>query len=307
MKNGFLKIESILFRICFLVCPFLATRVARFSRAVFSPNLNERTILKAGLGLKCLDGKMVDSPALSISLHLPFSVKLSLDDYTQASAFYTGLPPICSTLMEHADEDSLFFDIGANIGLVSLAMGKVLSSSSIHSIEINPLLFKKLQRTVKLNCPGVHTHQIGISDQSGKRQLAIVSNDSGSGSLDSSRFKNNHFWHGQRIDPSLIDVVTTTFDSWVEGRFCSQINTANSLLFKIDVEGHELCVLSGMRNSLKSFKGKRLFFIVKAENCNINSVRCFFADMGFIEHRPCWNPLLENFPHHTDLVFKRPS
>jgi hypothetical protein len=29
--------------------------------------------------------------------------------------------------------------------------------------------------------------------------------------------------------------------------------------------------------------------------------------MGFIEHRPCWNPLLENFPHHTDLVFKRPS
>jgi len=241
---------------------------------------------------------------MQMSIVLPIQTELVLSDYIQATSFYSGLPPICATLIEHADPRALFFDIGANIGLVSLAVSRVLPASSIYAFEVNPETFSKLKSNFNANCPGAHAHQIGISDQSGSMRLSVISNDSGSSTLELQRFDHISYCHGQKISPKMTEVKVVTFDSWAAQELqISHTGTNEKFLFKIDVEGHELKALIGMKDFLKHNHEKEMLFVVECENKNITDVREFFVMNGFKEHRPCWNSSLEIFPHHTDLVF----
>jgi FkbM family methyltransferase len=305
MKNQLLKVFSFILRQIFVCLPGATPIVAKFSKAVFSPFLNENITLLSGLGLQSLQSKPVKTQSMQITVVLPIRTKLVLSDYTQATSFYSGLPPICATLIEHADPRSLFFDIGANIGLVSLAVSQILPASSIHAFEVNPDTFLKLKSNFNTNCPGAHAHQIGISDQSGSMRLSMISNDSGSSTLDASRFQKSKSWHGQKITPSFIDVKTITFDSWATGACAHQIENASHLLFKIDVEGFEKHVLAGMHGFLSTHRKHNFLIIIESENSNMEFVHDFFKRLEFVEHKPCWNTQLETFPHHTDLVFKR--
>jgi FkbM family methyltransferase len=305
MKKKLLKVFSFILRQIFVALPGITPFVAKFSKAVFSPFLNENITLLSGLGLQSLQSKPVKTQAMQLTIVLPIRSKLILSDYTQASSFYSGLPPICATLIEHAEPRSLFFDIGANIGLVSLAVSQVLPASSIHAFEVNPETFSKLISNFNTNCLGAHAHQIGLSNQTGPMRLSMISNDSGSSTLDTSRFQKTKFWHGQKTTPSFIDVKTMTFDSWATGTCAYQIENASHLLFKIDVEGFEKNVLEGMHGFLSTRKKHNFLIIIETENTNREFVHDFFKRLDFVEHKPCWNTKLETFPHHTDLVFKR--
>lgn len=304
MKNKLFKIFSFILR-QFLICfPSATPSLANFLKSVFSPFFNEKITLPSGLGLPLLQDKILKTNSMHVHIVLPIQTELVISDYIQASSFYSGLPPICATLIEHAHPRALFFDIGANIGLVSLAVSKVLPASSIHAFEVNPETFSKLESNFNTNCSGAHAHQIGISDQSGSMRLSVISNDSGSSTLELQRFEQNSYCHGQKISAKMTEVKVVTFDSWAAQELqISHTLTIKKFLFKIDVEGHELKALIGMKDFLKRNHEKEMLFVVECENKNIADVREFFVINGFKEHRPCWNLSLEVFPHHTDLVF----
>lgn len=305
MKKCVVDFLTFVLKQVFICLPSQAPNIAKFAQTVFSSYLNEKITLPSGLGLQSLQSKPIETRFLQITMLLPIRTQLTLSDYTQAASLYSGLPPICATLIEHVDSGSLFFDIGANIGLVSLALNQVLPASSIHAFEVNPETFLKLKSNFNANCPGANAHQIGISDQFSIMRLSVISNDSGSSTLDTSRFQKSKLWHGQKITPSFIDVETMTFDSWAAGAWSHEIQKASRLLFKIDVEGFEKKVLEGMRSFLLKNINHHFLIVIESENNNIDFIRDFFNRLEFLEHKPCWNTKLEANPHHTDLVFKR--
>lgn len=148
MKNkclGLLDFLHFLLRISFCLFPWMATPILSFSRRFFSSAFNERVFLGAGLGLKRLQNHCIEVSSVRVDLCLPMQVRLSLADYFQSSVFFSGLPPLCTTLIENVRQNSLFFDIGANIGLVSIALSRFLPHDSIFAFEINPDTFFELE------------------------------------------------------------------------------------------------------------------------------------------------------------------
>lgn len=280
--------------------------VARAARAVFSDRANNNVTVPALTGQRQLEGYRVAAGSLSVTFAVPARLKLNLADYTQSAIYFTGLPPLCATLMEHAQPDSYFFDIGANVGLVSVAVGNVVEGGRIHAFEANPDTCALLRENLDTNCPGAFAHGIALSDRAGKLELAVAPNDSGSSSLQAERFAGTARWHGQEFVARRVEVETVTFSSWARAHLGERWADAASALFKIDTEGHELPVLAGMSEALADTRA-RLLFIVEAESANIAAVTEFFLARGFSAHRPCWNPQLQESPHHTDLVFKRPA
>lgn len=286
------------------VVPFVAPKFAKLARALCSIRCNDRFAVPATLGLRRLSYYPVSTKFLAVNLSIPANVQLSLNDYTQASSYFGGLPPLCVTLMEHATNRSLFFDIGANVGLVSIALAKVLPAAGIHAFEANAYVYHALKENLGKNCPAAQAHHTAVSDKCGVLVLNTIHNDSGSGSFDATRFVSKGKWHGQRIRPAKIKVPTITLCEFVRSSLKDQWDCADKILIKIDVEGHELHVMRGM-GALFSGNRKSSLCVVESSNENISSVTEMFVAWGFEVHRPCWNADLSTFPHHTDLVFKR--
>jgi FkbM family methyltransferase len=135
--------------------------------------------------------------------------------------------------MEHASEDALFLDIGANIGLVSAAMGKVLKARAIHSFEPNPNTFNILKHNIQANCRGAFAHCVALSDSDTTLQMSVIENDAGSSSVQESRFEQNGLVHGQRIHPKIVQIPATRLDTWVEKNLAKEWELADSILIKI--------------------------------------------------------------------------
>jgi FkbM family methyltransferase len=231
-----------------------------------------------------------------------FGIKAQIDlnDYSQLSAFIGGIPPISLTFLEHATDRSAFIDIGANLGLVSAAVATRLPATSIFAIEANPSTARKLKDLFNRNCPTAFIFNVGFSSTPGSLPMKIVPHDSGSCSFDSARFEGKSNWHNIDFEAQEVPIPVTTFDRWfAENKLVAY--SFDRFLIKIDVEGHELQVLKGMHDFLKS--SHRALIICEASNANLASARKLLCDSGYSERRPCWNPNLEEQHHHTDVVF----
>ena len=206
-------------------------------------------------------------------------------------------------------KDGDILDIGANIGYTSSVFATVLKpGSKIHAFEPDKISFQLLQETVRRkNLSGAieAVHQaVGSSDGSLK------------------------FWHNERhsadhrvvteqfssscTDGSQISTVpVTTVDTFVKTR-----NVQNISFIKIDVQGYELAVCQGMRNSLEQFpqaivcleyspdalrelgfepskvldffraRSYHLFILTREGHCLLaedNSLEAFLKDQGYLD------------------------
>ena len=65
-------------------------------------------------------------------------------------------------------ENSIYIDIGANIGTTSLAANAVFKEISIHSFEANPTTFKILQSNIRLNkAENIITYSLALGSVNG--------------------------------------------------------------------------------------------------------------------------------------------
>ena len=142
-----------------------------------------------------------------------------------------------------------FFDIGANVGIISLAVAKI--GVEVHAFEPVPKNIESLRNNFSLN-PGLVVTVWPIAlvsnsefDKSDFLDLFIPEGNSGATSsmLD---------WNLGKSAPKKIRVQTITLDELVFRNLAK--NLTGLLVIKIDVEGMEHSVLSGATKVIELFE-----------------------------------------------------
>jgi FkbM family methyltransferase len=171
-----------------------------------------------------------------------------------------------NNLLKHfdlKDPNGVFLDIGANAGKYSVMLGNKFTGSKIYSFEPNPTTFGILSKNIALNnlASKVSLFNIGLSDSE-----SILSFDSVNQNTGLSRIvKTDQFLAGTitKVPVKSLDFVVAQND----------IKPLEIDLVKIDVEGHELEVLTGGKKTLSDMKkGGRLLIEIHPDSINKKSI-----------------------------------
>ncbi len=132
--------------------------------------------------------------------------------------------------------DSVFIDVGANIGTQTIYALRSGHFTRAIAIEVDPHNFAILARNVAVNALAdtVHLQQAAASDREGTLRLSHHDKNYGAHSVEPAFLAKS---------TGAIDVAAITIDGLLD-----RLSIAPDAvgLVKIDVEGHELAVLAGM-------------------------------------------------------------
>jgi FkbM family methyltransferase len=186
---------------------------------------------------------------------LGYSHKVALRPFTHASIRWKkqwlepGISKLVSKIAKELDnqnDQGWFFDVGANVGLYSWEVRKVSPHRKILAFEPDPENIKLLEKTLN----GANFENVEICKCALSNQLAEISffQDTLTSATGCVAGKDKP-WIEQYLNSCAneIRVKTETLDSVVR-----QDRTPS--LIKIDVEGHEIEVLQGGRNTLSEAK-----------------------------------------------------
>lgn len=163
----------------------------------------------------------------------------------------------------------LIIDIGSHKGEFIKNIIKYIHFKKAYTFEPQKEVFEILKNNL-INDNRILHNNLGISDNVGKKKIIInkLTSTSTMSKFDESSYflKLKNFLIKQKKIKQIYDVETTTVDDYFKG-----LNLQNSLL-KIDVEGHELNVLEGSKNTIKKIDfvliENQFFDIYKDKNIN---------------------------------------
>lgn len=140
------------------------------------------------------------------------------------------------SLLNHLWPNDIVWDVGANIGLYSIEFAKALNpDGEIYSFEPVPEVFTQLKENTVVN-PRINCFNLALSEMTG---LSFM--EKGQDPLLAT---------SKIVDiqgESSISIQTMTGDEFLRLRYGS-----NPTFLKIDVEGHELSVLKGLSETLRT-------------------------------------------------------
>ena len=139
--------------------------------------------------------------------------------------------------MNKIDEINNVFDIGANIGVTSLAFS--LKADSVYAFEPNPSTLKQLESTISFNrISNVHTYGLAIGESTGAILLRDVP------AFASGNFIVLPESEGAKFLP-LVEVECISLDAFIISHGIKNVD-----MIKIDVEGFEIDVLEGAARTI---------------------------------------------------------
>lgn len=156
--------------------------------------------------------------------------------------------------LEYLRENMTVFDVGANIGELTLLFSRFAHNGQVHSFEASRAAFEKLDTVCRAaNRRNITLNHLALADKKGSVRLHIYNDDYLSFNTQAVR-KIEEF--GSGVEPvGTEEVSAATVDDYCEDKKIGQID-----LLKIDVEGAELQVMKGARRMLESKRVKCLTF-----------------------------------------------
>lgn len=156
---------------------------------------------------------------------------------------------VVESVLEEVEPEDVFYDVGANVGMYTCFVSQKVNTSV--AFEPHPENRMRLRENIELNgLENAVVRQEALSDEDGKTHLAIHGADvagEGTHSL------------ATEEDGTTVEIETARADSLVNTGSCPSPDVV-----KIDVEGAELSVLQGMKNSLED---------CRAVYCEVHSER----------------------------------
>ena len=253
-------------------------------------------------------GTRIDVSEVALSQWIPVRASLDVTDYIQRRFFLEGYPDFMPDLLRFCDSQTAFFDIGANIGMISLGVATVTPPGQIHSFEPVMKTFQQLKSNIDRNHPAISCHRIALSDSDGEISFATIGADSGSATTKTDYLRKRLIANRMSTAIQVETCPTQRFDTfWASlkehpGAFLTKCAV------KIDVEGHEIEVLGGMASFLAENKLETLI-ICETHWANLAKVRDVFESHAFKLVSPSEEIFESNelFGSAKDLVFRRQS
>lgn len=175
-------------------------------------------------------------------------------------------------------ETAVIFDIGANVGSMSLRFAQLASQGHVFAFEPTRYAFDKLMRNLSLNpelAGRITPVQVFVSDQtSSKPRINAYS----SWKVDGSN-ADKHPLHGGVVK-SAESISAITLDE-----FCMKNQIKNVELIKIDTDGHEFHVLRGARETLRQHRPYIIFeiglYLLREHNITFDQYYDFLSFFGY--------------------------
>jgi len=172
--------------------------------------------------------------------------------------------------------DPVVLDIGANIGIVSLSIANSVQGAKIFAFEPQRIIFQMLAGNMALNSiENVFCFNLAVGDTNG--HIPIPKVDYGSmasfGSLEFGRTTQSDAGQNARLvgpDVELVQVVT------IDNLGFQRVD-----FMKIDVEGMEVAVLDGARETITANKP---ILCVEALKCDKNRLSNLLTSFGYNLH-----------------------
>lgn len=152
-------------------------------------------------------------------------------------------PWIMQILKRYIREDSICLDIGANIGIISIAMSALASQGRVFAFEASKKNYELLKTNLSINhIQNVEPLHLAIYDRSGEVVFEHV-NEFAAGSYISETEIHDHRAESERVQ-------CVRLSDWVRSR--GDLHTID--LVKMDIEGAEIRALEGGQEALRKYK-----------------------------------------------------
>lgn len=174
---------------------------------------------------------------------------------------------IIADLLEELNEQDVFYDIGANVGIYSCFVGKKSKQGQVIAFEPHPRNYQSLKENCTINDINSKIYQIALGARKDEMYLEPMGN---TGHV----IKNEY-------QPGWEKVKMITGDE-----FIGQHSLPHPDICKIDVEGAELEVLSGLKNTLSQGKCRTIYCEIHPEKIkngdeSINDLIDLLSNMNY--------------------------
>lgn len=150
-------------------------------------------------------------------------------------------PHLLGFLARMVGQDWTSLDVGANVGIVALFLGRLSPRGSVHAFEPVTETYEYLVDNIRANTAGnVSAHRLAISDRRGEAVLHYPRNFTG-GAFSATTSV------AQEEAMATCAAPACPLDEWVAARRLEQVD-----LVKMDIEGGELAALAGARGLLST-------------------------------------------------------
>ncbi|HXG84622.1 MAG TPA: FkbM family methyltransferase [Pyrinomonadaceae bacterium] len=148
--------------------------------------------------------------------------------------------------LEYLREGMTVFDVGANVGELTLLFSRFAAGGRVHAFEASRAAFERLETVCRAaNRHNVVLNHIALADKKGSILLHVYDGSYLSFNSQAVRPLKDY---GLNLEPVGTEETTaTTIDDYCEEKRIERVD-----LLKIDVEGAELQVMRGARKMLES-------------------------------------------------------
>ena len=144
---------------------------------------------------------------------------------------------IATRLRRRGIRPTTIIDAGANEGQFAIAMAHVFPDATIHSFEPDPKTYRRLARNVR-RYSRVHTHELALGDRRGESQFHVNTDAQVSSLLPASEERKRAFPNARTTGTIVVKTDTLS-------RFFADLDVAQPVLLKLDVQGYEHRILEG--------------------------------------------------------------
>ncbi len=162
---------------------------------------------------------------------------------------------------------SNFLDIGANSGYLSFYFANKFKNLKVTAFEPNKDAYRKFTKTlIKNSFKNIKIYNFGLSNVEGKRQMKTLCKHGVA--------QTNSIISNGSYDIKNSKIFTANFKV---GDKCIKF-ISKKIFIKIDVEGHELSVLTGL---IKNLKNNKCLILIEIARKNFNCVNNFLVKRNF--------------------------
>jgi FkbM family methyltransferase len=183
-----------------------------------------------------------------------------------------------SQLLQGLGVDHVVLDVGANFGVYSIAMSRVVGpNGQVHAFEPQRLIYNLLVGSVALNSlTNVYCHNVAVGEREGRVEIPQFDYNQplNFGSIEFTGEQREQLTQARGHDPARAEFVPlTTID---------RFQFPKVSLMKVDVEGMELQVLRG---SMKTIRRCRPLLYVEHLKTDREALRQCIMELGYVVHQ----------------------